>query len=61
MRDSEADTPLRLEALAFTSSCLSGGVLAGFFENVEAMCQAAAATVSHRYHKLTVADRKSVV
>jgi len=55
MRDSEADTPLRLEALAFTSSCLSGGVLAGFFENVEAMCQAAAATVSHRYHKLTVA------
>jgi len=55
MLDSEPDTSLRLEALAFTSFCLANGVLDGFFENVEAVCKAAVATVSHRYHKITVA------
>lgn len=60
MLDSEPDTLLRLEALAFTSFCLANGVLAGFFENVEAVCKAAVATVSHRYHKLTVAGLQLV-
>lgn len=55
MKTASADTALRLEALASTSTCLQSGVLTGFFDNVGAVCDAAVANVSQRYHKLIVA------